>query len=358
MTSLFTVQRPSRSDLLLVLAYWLVVAPVLLLQYRADNGTGSWQVLPEVAATVLFDTATVAVLVGGLLPLFLSRWRWLGLLPFFLLLSGGTYLTLYDCFFGAAPHTALNTTNIVLGAVAHAKSYGLLAVLLTGKRYFEVQRHVLQLQKAQAESELRSLKAQLDPHFLFNNLNVLRGLILENPVAANEYLTRLAALYRFLIRHQNEDVVSLAEELQFADEYVYLLRHRFGAAYEFRQALPGPAVVAGLLVVPGTLQLLLENAIKHNAGDEDEPLVINIEATADSLSVRHAHRPKHTPVDSPGTGLANLRERYRLLFGQEIRVEATPVLFVVTVPLLPQARPSGLGAHHQTFAHDYSDSGG
>ena len=338
MTLHFSPQRPSRSDLGLVAAYWLVVAPVLLLQYRADNAASLGQVLPEVGATVLFDTATVALLVGGLLPLLLSRRRWLGLalLPVFLLLSGAGYLLLYGYLLGHS--TELSGARLVLGAVAHAKSYGLLAVLLTGKRYFEAQRHVLLLQKAQAESALRNLKAQLDPHFLFNNLNVLRGLIQEDPAAANAFVTRLAALYRFLIRHQHEDVVPLAEELQFADEYVFLLRHRFGAAYEFRQTLPPAAVVAELLLVPGTIQLLLENAIKHNAGNEDAPLLIRLEATATALTVHHARRPKRTPVESAGTGLANLRERYRLLFQQEIRVEALADTFTVTIPLLRQAR--------------------
>ncbi|WP_345056716.1 sensor histidine kinase [Hymenobacter glaciei] len=338
MNSLFASQRPSRSDLRLVAAYWLVVAPVLLLQYRADTGWSAGRVLPVVGATVLFDTATVALLVGGLLPLFLRGRHWLGLallLPF-LLLSGSAYLGLYGGLLGHPINLA--GARVVLGAVQHAKSYGLLAVLLTGKRYFEAQRHVLLLQKAQAESALRNLKAQLDPHFLFNNLNVLRGLIQEDPAAANEFVTRLAALYRFLIRHQHEDVVPLAEELQFADEYVYLLRHRFGNAYEFRQTLPPAAVVAELLLVPGTIQLLLENAIKHNAGNEDAPLLINLEATATALTVCHARRPKRTPVESAGTGLANLRERYRLLFQQEIRVEALADSFTVTIPLLRQTR--------------------
>ena len=338
MNSLFTSQRPSRSDLQLVAAYWLVVAPVLLLQYRADTGGSIGQVLPVVGATMLFDTATVALVVGGLLPLFLRGRHWLGLallLPF-LLLSGSAYLGLYGGLLGHPINLA--GWRVVLGAVAHAKSYGLLAVLLTGKRYFEAQRHVLLLQKAQAESALRNLKAQLDPHFLFNNLNVLRGLIQEDPAAANEFVTRLAALYRFLIRHQHEDVVPLAEELQFADEYVFLLRHRFGAAYEFRQQLPPAADVTELLLVPGTIQLLLENAIKHNAGNEDAPLLISLEATATALTVYHARRPTRTPVESAGTGLANLRERYRLLFQQEIRVEALADSFTVTIPLLRQAR--------------------
>ena len=351
------MQQPSRSDLLTMAVYWLVVIPFILWTYVVDFGWA--RAALGMAYTVLLDTMAAYGLVFGVLPGLLDsrrRGRALVGLLVFLLGSAILYRGGYGWLLGKEP-VRWSLVALLSGLLLHAKSYGLLAVLLTGKRYFEAQRHVLHLQKAQAESELRSLKAQLDPHFLFNNLNVLRGLILENPVAANEYLTRLAALYRFLIRHQNEDVVSLAEELQFADEYIYLLRHRFGAAYEFRQALPSPAVVAGLLVVPGTLQLLLENAIKHNAGNEDEPLVISIEATAASLDVRHPRRPKRTPVDSPGTGLANLRERYRLLFSQEIRVEDSPAMFVVTVPLLPQARPTGPPAHHPTFAYDYSDSG-
>ena len=89
------------------------------------------------------------------------------------------------------------------------------------------------MQKAQTESELRNLKAQIDPHFLFNNLNVLRGLIQQDPAEANEYLGRFANLYRFLIRHKDDDFVPLADELRFVDEYVYLLRHRFGTGLRF-----------------------------------------------------------------------------------------------------------------------------
>ncbi|OGX89936.1 hypothetical protein BEN49_01180 [Hymenobacter coccineus] len=329
--------RLSRSDLGLVAAYWLVVGPILLVQYGADTGWGWARTLPVVGATVLLDTATVGLLVGGLLPLFLRRRHWLGLalLPLFLLLSGCAYLRLYGALLGHGG--PLSGARLVLGAVAHAKSYGLLAVLLTGKRYFEAQQKVLQLRQAQTESELRHLKAQIDPHFLFNNLNVLRGLIQHDPAEAHEYLTRFAALYRFLIRHKDDDFVTLAEELQFVDEYIYLLRHRFGAAYEFRQELPAAAELHRLLVVPGTVQLLVENAIKHNAGDDDDPLRITIGATAGALRVAHPRRPKRTAVDSLGTGLANLRERYRLLAGQEIAVTATAATFAVAVPLVALA---------------------
>ncbi|TPG67097.1 histidine kinase [Hymenobacter nivis] len=106
-----------------------------------------------------------------------------------------------------------------------------------------------QLRQSQTESELRQLRAQIDSHFLFNNLNVLRGLIQHDPAEAHAYLNRFANLYRFLIRHKDDDFVTLAEELQFVYEYVYLLRHRFGAAYGFRQELPAAAELRRLLVV-------------------------------------------------------------------------------------------------------------
>ena len=334
--SSFAAQRPSRSDLGLVAAYWLVVAPVLLLQYQADAGATAGRVLPIVGATVLFDTATVTLLVGGLLPLLLSSKRWWGLalVPPFLLLSGGAYLAIYGSWFGMSQAWAVRT--IVLGAVQHAKSYGLLAVLLTGKRYFEAQRHVLHLQKSQAESELRALKAQLDPHFLFNNLNVLHMLIGQDTEVAGHYLGCFANLYRYLIRHRDADFVTLADELRFFDDYVYLLRHRFGAAYAFQTTLAPDVDPAQLHTVPGTLQILVENALKHNSGDDDDPLLIALDVRAATLRVRNSQRPKHTRPEPGGTGLRNLQERYRLLAGQPVQVTADNEAFTVTVPLLRQ----------------------
>lgn len=331
-------QRPSRSDLGLVAAYWLVVAPVLLLQYRADTGAGISQLLPLVGATVLFDTVTVALLVGGLLPLFLGGRHWLGLalLPLFLLLSGGFYFSLYGQLFGHS--TELTAGRVVLGAVQHAKSYGLLAVLLTGKRYFAAQRHVLQLQKSQAESELRALKAQLDPHFLFNNLHVLHMLIGQDAEVAGHYLGCFANLYRYLIRHRDANFVTLADELRFLDDYVYLLRHRFGAAYTFATTLAPGVDPDQLYTVPGTLQILVENALKHNSGDEDDPLLLSLHVLPDQLRAHNLQRPKRTRAESGGTGLRNLQERYRLLASQPVQIFADAQSFTVTVPLLRQGQ--------------------
>ncbi|UOQ53324.1 sensor histidine kinase [Hymenobacter cellulosivorans] len=332
--------RPSRSDLLTVAAYWPVATAVILPTY--------WQqfagprAMAGMVYTVVLDSAAVFAIVFGLLPNLLTpryRLRALGLLLVFLLASGLLYNYGYSLILNQL--VPVSPLQLVHSIIRHAFSYGMLAVLLTGKRYFDVQQRLILAQKAHAESELRNLKAQIDPHFLFNNLNVLRGLIQHDPVAADEYLTHFAELYRYLIRHKDEDFVSLTDELRFADEYVYLLRHRFGTAYCFRQQLPEPAALGQLLVVPGTLQLLLENAIKHNAGDDEDPLIITIEASETHLTVRHPRRPKRTAVDSTGTGLANLRERYLLLTGQAITVQGAGPEFVVTVPLLAMAQPAG-----------------
>ena len=335
----FTFPRLRRADWGLVAAYWLVVVPVLLLQYRADTHWPVGRLLGLAGATAALDTATVALLVGGLLPLFLSwrYWRGLALLPLFLAASGGAYLLLYDVLLGHA--SPWSGARLVLGAVAHAKSYGLLAVLLTGKRYFEAQHRVLKLQQVQAESELRALQAQLDPHFLFNNLHVLQVLIGQDAEAAEQFLHRFAGLYRYLLRHRAADFVTLAEELAFLDEYVYLLSQRFGPAYQFQTTLAPGLDPAQLHVVPGTLQLLLENVIKHNGGDEDDPLHVTVAADATGLVVRNQRRPKRTPAESVGLGLPNLRQRYQLLAGGQVQVVADDQGFQVRVPLLHQ-RPA------------------
>ena len=316
-------------------AYWLLVGPFLLLEYRAEFG---WpRVVSGVLGTIWLDSATVALLIYWLLPRLLVPGRGglaLALVPGFVMLSGAAYLGTLMVAFGQPVRWTVLT--LLYAAVAHAKSYGLLAVLLTGKRYFEAQRRVLLLQKAQAESELRALKAQLDPHFLFNNLNVLQMLIGQDAEIAGHYLGCFANLYRYLIRHRDADFVTLAEELQFLADYVYLLRHRFGAAYAFEITLAPGLDPTRLHTVPGTLQILIENALKHNSGDDDEPLPISLTISAQSLQVHNPQRPKHTRPEPGGTGLRNLRERYRLLAGQPVQIENLATEFAVTVPLLHQ----------------------
>jgi two-component system LytT family sensor kinase len=330
--------RLQRSDYLVAAIYWVLALCFILPVYVA--GYGWSRAVLAMSYNVVLDTAMVFFLVFGLLPR-LTEVRRLasGLLlaAAALLLSGVLYRVGYNLILNE--HSALTFQSFLSAIINHGRSYGILAVLLIGKSYFDGQRRLLLAQKAQAESELKSLRAQIDPHFLFNNLNILYALIQYNQQEASHFLSCFSSLYRYLIRHKDADFVTLDEELRFADEYIYLLQHRFGQAYAFHKTLPpGPFDTTGLLLVPGTLQVLIENVIKHNRGDDDDPLLVVIEIRADELAVRNKVAPKRTPVEASGTGLRNLQERYKLLSGRELHIYHHD-FFEVTVPVLrPQSR--------------------
>ena len=339
-------RRLHRSDYLLTAVYWglatLVILPSYVIQFGWGRAGGA------MLYNIVLDTGAVFLLAFWLLPRFTQRGRLLStflLAVVALLLSGVLYQVGYAVLLGA--RNVWTFPALIQGIIRHGQSYGVLGALFIGKRYFEGQRDLLLAQKAQADSqraqaqsELKSLRAQVDPHFLFNNLNILYALIQQNQAEASHFLSCFSSLYRYLIRHKDADLVPLAEELRFADEYIYLLGHRFGAAYQFTQTGQlDPAELAGRFVVPGTLQVLLENVVKHNRGDEDDPLRVTLDVCTDALTVRHRRAPKRTAVESMGTGLRNLRERYRLLAGREPVVRAD-AFFTVTVPVLhPQPHP-------------------
>lgn len=331
MPALFT-NRLRASDFRVIGLYWLLAAPIIGYSYVVQF---SWQqAVPAILYNIVLDTGAVYVLVFVILRQLATGRLLTGMLAFvgFAVGSGLLYffgynLILHD--FG--PFSFL---RLLWGIMHHAQSYGVLGVLMMGKSYFDAQHRLLRVQKAQAESELKALRAQIDPHFLFNNLNILYALIQQDRPEAAHFLSCFSSLYRYLIRHRDADLVPLTEELHFADEYLYLLRHRFGQAYDFLITVRVPeAELNHLLVVPGTLQVLIENVIKHNRGGDDQPLPVTLDVAATSLTVRNRVAPKRTPIDSTGTGLANLRERYRLLTEQELLVRRDED-FTVTVPLL------------------------
>jgi sensor histidine kinase YesM len=197
----------------------------------------------------------------------------------------------------------------------------------------EIRENLSAAQLAQSEMELKILQQKVDPHFLFNNLNVLSSLIDLDPNAANEFLDKLAKLYRYILHTQNAEVVSLGEELDFAKDYVYLLQKRFGAAYEFKwQVMPADA--NGLMIVPTALQSLLENVVKHNAGSGKDPLRVEIRIEDNQLTVSNKISPKEKSNQASGTGLQNLIDRYALLTDRRIEIGKEEQTFTVKLPLL------------------------
>lgn len=193
------------------------------------------------------------------------------------------------------------------------------------------QRRLELLERARLQSELDGMKGQLAPHFLFNCLNTMAALIERDPAAAAEFNAHLADVTRYLLSHKNRDLVPLAQEMAFLRSYVRLMELRFTES--LRIALPEVAEDDPRELPPASLQLLIENAIKHNRLSRDEPLVIEVGLEADSLSVRNPRRPKRQLQAGTGTGLANLRERLALLTGGRLEVLETATEFEVRLPL-------------------------
>lgn len=193
-------------------------------------------------------------------------------------------------------------------------------------------RIIERLESEKLAMELSLLKSQINPHFLFNNLNALDDLIDRDKEQAKKYLHKLSKLYRYLLQSMDKDVVTLKEEWEFIDDYTYLLEERFGKAYEFEKnnELEG---LNNYFIPPASLQSLIENAVKHNQGSISDPLKIRIDANINGLQVSHQKKLKTSGVKSLGTGLKNLKARYRLLTNEEVRV-VDDQEFSVVLPLI------------------------
>jgi len=219
--------------------------------------------------------------------------------------------------------------------------------LLVGNVYlpFLYQQHAAQvrlqmerLEKEATQARLQALQQHVDPHFLFNNLNILAALIEPANTAAHDYVVHLASLYRYLVRTRQQDAVPVAEELAFLRDYQFLLQRRFGAAYVFEEDVQVPAEeLPQLLIPPGVGQEMLTNALKHNVGSRARPLRVRLTLTATSLQVSHARQPRPVPAPGEGSGLAGLRARLALLHDTPVRIDDTPEHFSVTLPLVRRA---------------------
>jgi two-component system LytT family sensor kinase len=181
-------------------------------------------------------------------------------------------------------------------------------------------------------AKFESLKNQLDPHFLFNSLNVLTSLIGENPKQAERFTTKLSKVYRYVLEQRNKDLVPIEEELKFAKTYMELLGMRFEEAVQFN--IPDAISNNELKIVPLSLQLLLENAVKHNVVSTSKPLTINIYEEGRYLIIANNVNPKEAIGKSTKVGLQNIADRYGLITDKVVKIENNNKLFRVSLPLL------------------------
>ena len=233
-------------------------------------------------------------------------------------------------FFSEA-HEGRNTAVTILLDYAMT----LVVILVLASYALRLQRRALAAseQANLAQYRYHKLKQQVNPHFLFNSLNVLDYLIQEQPREdASRYTHKLAEVYRYMIRSEDETTVRLRDEMDFVSQYVDLLKVRFPEGLDVQVDIPEEAMARS--VVPCCVQLLIENATKHNAVHPDTPLHIKVGATATRVVVSNNRIPKLTQPASTGLGLQYIRQQYHDLSGKSIIVRADEQNYTVTLPLL------------------------
>ncbi|WP_025740091.1 2TM domain-containing protein [Aquimarina pacifica] len=201
--------------------------------------------------------------------------------------------------------------------------------------YKELQNRKITEQKiiaGTASAKFTALKNQLDPHFLFNSLNVLTSLIEENPRMAQKFTTSLSKVYRYVLEQKDKELVTVNEELKFAKTYMTLIKLRFEDSIIFD--MPESAENPEAKVVPLSLQILLENTIKHNIVTPKRPLHIKIYEKDDFLLVENNLQPKEVIKQSSGVGLGNVQQRYGLLTKRKFSVYKTENKFIAELPIL------------------------
>ncbi|MXN89878.1 histidine kinase [Flavobacterium sp. Sd200] len=183
-----------------------------------------------------------------------------------------------------------------------------------------------------ASAKFETLKNQIDPHFLFNSLNVLSSLIEENPDSAQRFTTSLSKVYRYVLEQKDKELVSVEEELAFAKTYMNLLKMRFENSVFYE--VPQQVSSSDARVVPLSLQLLLENTVKHNIVSQEQPLHIRIFEEDGFLVVQNDYQKKEVLQDRKGVGLQNIISRYAIISSRQVVIEQTEKYFTVKLPVL------------------------
>lgn len=231
------------------------------------------------------------------------------------------------------------STYVTIGCISITASFltvGLYESYYTFQKWKEKTLMAEAYKREALVNQLEILKNQVNPHFLFNSLNVLSMLITEEPRQAEQFVEQLARVYRYLLQTNDQDLACLSQELDFIEAYYHLLRTRYQQGVEL--SIEVAASYREWLLPPLTLQLLVENAVKHNRIQPHQPLRITIGVTEEGwLRVGNNLQRKTTRVVSHQVGLANIASKYRLLAQPEPVISDTDGHFVVTMPLLAPA---------------------
>ena len=196
------------------------------------------------------------------------------------------------------------------------------------------EQHIHEIESEILRVKYQQLRAQVNPHFLFNSLNILISLINSNPQKATDFTKKLASIYRYLLSNDKQDVVMLSDELKFAQQYANILNIRYGDGIKINIPKITDVSLMSMRIVPTALQILIENAVKHNIISTSNPLVINIVIDNNKIIVTNNLAPRPIPADSTGIGLKGLIEKYKIIVSQDIEIKGDNGIFSVAIPLI------------------------
>ena len=188
------------------------------------------------------------------------------------------------------------------------------------------------LEKEKIATQYESLRNQVNPHFLFNSLNTLTSLVYDDQDLAVQYINKLSGIYRYVLDSRNTDLALLSEELVFLHDYIFLQKIRFGE--NLRVVFQLKEQADQQLVLPLAMQIILENAIKHNEVSSEKPLEIFIMSQNNHLTFTNKKNKKQLYEKGTGIGLSNISERYKMLCGEDIQIEDKEDQFIVSIPLI------------------------
>lgn len=206
------------------------------------------------------------------------------------------------------------------------------AIIFFNNKLKKTQLEAETLKKKTVEARFEALRSQVNPHFLFNSLNVLSTLVYKDADTSAKFIDQLSKVYRYLLYYQEKRIVTLEEEMEFLEAYVYLLNIRFSENLFIKIDIKKDKM--GEYVAPASLQLLIENAIKHNIVSSKNPLIIQIYTYRDKLIVENNLQEKKVKEPSTSIGLLNISKRYEFISNEPVEIEKLPEKFIVRIPLI------------------------
>ncbi|MGG9962955.1 sensor histidine kinase [Ferruginibacter sp. SUN106] len=260
------------------------------------------------------------------------------LLMFIFTVTANTVVGIFTKEIFADEHAAyFSETDILIHSNSAALFCTIMIIAIYESIYFmhELRHSVEETEKLKRENlaaQLNALRSQVNPHFLFNNLNTLSSLIPESPDHAVDFVQQLSKVYRHILEVKDEKSISLKDELEVLNAYTFLLKTRFDKNLQVNINIPQEKLQKK--IVPLSLQILMENAIKHNIVSSDKPLHIDVFTENGSLVISNNLQMKNQVNESTGIGLENIRNRYKLLSDAPVKVTENETNFTVSIPLI------------------------